>query len=162
MQRSSSDLQILKTFVLVIFLLGYQLLSSIFNTIPPLIGFCFTYVIVLHYEKDASYKDYSLWWYMTVFYLFIAEQIHGFELFSVAIAFGIFYYFLLDIVLANVKFRDICLMIITACGYIGTFFVSNFLTYLKDGVYLTFGFEYVMYIFIEALFALLVFKGRIL
>lgn len=162
MQRSSSNLQALEAVFLATFTLGYQLVSSVFGSIPPLIGLFFTYAIVKHYEKDVTYKDYSLGWYIAMFYLFIAEQIHGFELFSIAISFGIFYYFFFEKLLDIVKFRDICLMIIAAYGYIATFLVSNFLSYLKDESYLVFGPEYIAYIFVESIISLLLFKGRII
>lgn len=162
MQRNSSYLQILEVIVILGFLFLYQLLSSVFSTLPPLLGLFFTYAVVKHWEKDRSYKDYSIGWYIAICYLFLIEQIHGFELFSVAISFGIFYYFLFDTLVENIKFRDLSLMISVLYGYLATFFVSNFLSYLKDESYLNFGFEYVTFIFIEATLSLLLFKGRII
>lgn len=162
MQRNSSYLQVLEFVCLPIALILYQFLSSVFSSLPPLLGLFFTYAIIKHYEKDVTYKDYSSGWYIAVVYLFVIEQIHGFKPLSVGIFFGIYYYFLFDYIVKSIKFRDLALMITAAFGYIGTFLTSNFLSYLNNDSYLVFGFEYVTFIFIEATLSLLLFKGRII
>lgn len=161
MQRNSSDIQVLKTFLLFAFLFFYQIFSTIYPALPPLLGLFFTYAVVLCYEKEKSYEDFNFKWYVAILYLFYAEQIHGFELFSVAIAFGIVYRFLLIPTLDLVKIRDVSLMIFTALGYTLTFLTSNFLSYLKGNEYLSFSYEYIMYIVFEMMVCVLAFKGRI-
>ena len=162
MQRNSSDIYFLKNIVFFITILFYQILSSIYVNLPPLIGLSFAYVVILAYEKDKSYQDYTHGWYQAILYLFIAEQMHGFELFSVAIAFVIFYYLFFEISLENIRLRNVFLVFLVTAGYVGTFFISNFISYLKDGHYMSFGVEYLTYIVVESALAILFLKGRIL
>ena len=162
MQRNSRDIYIVKSIVFFISILFYQLLSSIYATIPPLIGLFFVYAVVLNYEKERSYQDYTHEWYQVILYLFIAEQMHGFELFSAAIAFGLFYYIFFEFSLDRIRFKTLFLIYLTIMGYLSVFLVSNTLSYFKDAEYLNFGVEYLAYMVAESLLVLFFFKGRIL
>ncbi|PSM51868.1 hypothetical protein CRN67_06785 [Campylobacter blaseri] len=129
---------------------------------PPLIGFFFTYTVILNYEKIKNYKDYNSEWYQSIFFILIAEILHGFEVFSTAIFFSIFYYFIFTWLLLKVKFRNLFLVILVIIGYLGSFMASNLVLHIKDESFLPIGYEYIFYILIESVFVLLVFKGRII
>ncbi|CZE49252.1 hypothetical protein [Campylobacter geochelonis] len=162
MQRNRNDIYFLKNAMFVILIVSYQVIASLFQSIPPLIGLFFAYVVILNYEKERNYKDFTHHWYQSIAYLFLAEQVHGFELFSVAITFGIFYYFVFDYLLTSLKFRNLLLVILVCVGYIGTFLVSNLISYMKNSPKLELSYEYGFYILVESAIAFLLFRGRIL
>lgn len=162
MQRNSCDIRVIKSIIFFVFILFYQIISSMYATVPPLIGLFFAYAVVLNYEKNKNHVDYNHEWYQAIIYLFLAEQIHGFELFSIAIFFWLFYCIAFEYSLENIRLRNMFLVFLTVNGYLGTFLVSNLISYLKDGAYIYFEPEYATYMIIESAFAILFLKGRIL
>jgi len=130
--------------------------------LPPLIGLFFAYLIVLQYEKDESHKDFPINWYVCIGFLLICEQTHNFRLFSIGISFVIFYYFIFDYLLENIKFRNILLIVTVISGYILALGISNLLSYIMQIPYLPLGEEYALYMLVESLLATICLKGRIL
>ena len=93
MQRSSSNLYALTNAILTAFLFAYLILTSMNQSLPPLMGLFFVYLIILRFENENKFKDYGKGWSIGIIYLFIAEQLHGFNLFSVLITYILFYVF---------------------------------------------------------------------
>lgn len=112
MQRNRSNLHTIINILLIVLLYVYQILTSIFWSLPPLIGLVFLYLVILNYENDNKFKNFDYRWYFSVLYLFFAEQIHGFHLFSAFILYVIFYYFIFEISTKYIKFRNFLLFFI--------------------------------------------------
>ena len=55
MQRNSRDKYALKNLVFWVFLFFYEILTSIYTSLPPFIGLFFAYAVILKYEKDKNY-----------------------------------------------------------------------------------------------------------
>ncbi|MSN96019.1 hypothetical protein F1B92_02225 [Campylobacter sp. FMV-PI01] len=137
------------------------MLSSVFQGLAPLIGLFFSYCVILRYEKEKSHQDYNHKWYYVIFFLFFAEQIHGFELFSVAIFFGFFWNFCFGYLFSWIKIKNLFLILLVFFGYLGIFLVSNLLCYIKNEDFLEFSYEYLIYIVIESFLAFIFLRGRI-
>ena len=161
MQRNRSNLYAITNAFLIACLFIYLIITSMNQKLPPLIGLFFLHQIVLRFENENKFKSYGAMWYIGILYLFIAEQIHGFHLFSIAVTFIIFYLFIFEISIKFIKFRNLLIALYVVIGYAGTFLVSNTISYAKKSGYLVFGSEYLWYIFIEILIGLLIFRGRL-
>ena len=161
MQRSRSYLYAITNAALIALLFAYLILTSMNQNLPPLMGVFFVNLIVLRFENENKFKSYGTLYYLSILYLFVAEQIHGFHLFSVAITFIIFYLFIFEISVKFIKFRNLLIVFYVIIGYVGVFLVSNTVSYIKKSGYLVFGNEYFLYIFVEILIALLIYRGRL-
>ncbi|MCZ6132358.1 hypothetical protein O6B97_04015 [Campylobacter ureolyticus] len=162
MQRNSRDKYTLKNLVFWVFLFFYEILTSIYTSLPPFIGLFFAYAVILKYEKDKNYEDFTSKWYQTIIFLFFAEQLHGFELFSIAISFCVFYYFIFKFSFEGFKLRNIFLTFLVFYGYISTFLVSNLISYFNSNQVLNLTYEYLMYAVFESAVCVLLFKDRII
>ena len=125
MQRNRSYLYTLTNIFLVACLFIYLILTSMNQFLPPLIGLFFVHQIVLKFENENKFKSYGTMWYIGIIYLFIAEQIHGFNFLSIAITYIIFYMFVFDFSIKFIKFRNLIIAIYIAMGYICSFLMSN-------------------------------------
>lgn len=161
MRRNSSDLRILAICSWILFLVFYQSLTSLTQILPPLLGLFFTYLIILSIEKSKTMKKYDQRWYFAIAYIIFAEQVHGFWLFSTIIAFLLFYNFIADWLLVTFKSKAILLVIFVASSYLCTFGVSRVFSYALNLPALNFGYEYLIYIALESLLAIVIFKGRL-
>ncbi len=161
MQRNRTNLYIVADALFSAGVLFYLLLSAVYRGLPPLIGFFFTTLVVLKYESDAKFKKLGFSWFFSIFYLFCAEQIHGFNLFSVVIAYCIFYFVIYENSFKYIKFRNFLICFYVVIGYALVFATSNTISAIKKSEYLPLSGEYFNYIVIEILLALLFFKGRL-
>ena len=161
MQRSSSNIYALTNAILTAFLFAYLILTSMNQSLPPLMGLFFVYLIILRFENENKFKDYGKGWYIGIIYLFIAEQLHGFNLFSVLITYILFYVFIFEISVKFIKFRNLLIMLYIVIGYVGVFLTSNAISYIKKSGYLVFGTEYFTYIVVEILIGVIIFRGRL-
>ena len=118
-------------------------------------------MVVQKYENDVKFKKFGFSWFFSIFYLFCAEQIHGFNLFSVAIAYCIFYFVVYENSFKYIKFRNFLICFYVMISYVLVFVVSNAISAIKKSEYLPLSGEYLNYIVIEILLALLFFKGRL-
>ena len=160
MQRSRSNLYLIANASIFVLLLIYLVATSIYRNLPPLIGIFFLYVIVLKFEEDNKFKNISFTWYFAIFYLFITEQIHGYKLFSILISYIFAYFLLFNISLKIIKFRNLLIIIYICYGYIMPFCVSNFISYIQKDEYLNFTGDYLLYIFIEIVLGIVLFRGK--
>lgn len=162
MQRNSSNLQFISFAFFTFWLIIYQIITSLHQFLPPLIGVFFVNLIVLNYEHDTKFKDLDYRWYFSIFYMVLAEQIHGFRLFSSVAVFFIFYFFIFEWLLKTVKFRNFSIVLYVVMAYVGTFLMSNFISYISQSEYMQFGHEYILYLIIESIIAIFLYRGRIL
>ncbi|MCD8213024.1 MAG: hypothetical protein LUC34_03080 [Campylobacter sp.] len=161
MQRNSSNLQYIKELVGIVFLVAYEIATTQFGFLPPLIGVFFTYMILEYTKKQKRYTEFGFYWYFAIIFLIFAEQIHGFYLFSTLIAFLIFYNFVVDWLLVTMKWRNCLLAVFVVSGYVVTFSTNNLIAYVQNGSFLKFGVEYIVYIVIETILAIILFKDRV-
>lgn len=162
MQRNSVNLRYLSAVFWAFALFSYEILSMTNQLYPPLIGLFFAYCVVLNYEREQAHTAFKPNWYFSVAFLLFAEQLHNFELFSVLLSFLIFYYFIFDYLLENVKFRGILLVLVVVLGYLLVLVFNNLFAYILQTPLLALGYEYALYMVIESLLAMLFFRGRIL
>lgn len=141
----------------------YQIFSSINQYIPPLIGIFFTSCVILTYERHTKFINSKLSYYFCFLYIIFAELIHGFELFSIIIAFTVFYFFLFDILLSKIKIKFIIVFIMVSFAYLFSVLVSNMLLYFNGVVddFMIIGYEYLYFILVEFIISFIIFKDRI-
>ena len=159
---SSLDIKIFKGFWWAIFLLSYEIATTQFGFLPPLIGIFFTYMILEYSRKQKQYDEFKPSWYFSLVFLIFAEQIHGFYLFSTIIAFLLFYNFVLDWLYTTMKWRNCLLIIFVASGYVLTFLVNNLFAYVLNEPNLTFSAEYLFFIALESVLAIVLFRDKVL
>lgn len=159
---SSQDIKIFKEFCWAIFLLSYEIATTQFGFLPPLIGIFFTYMILEYSRKQKQYDEFKHSWYFAVIFLIFAEQIHGFYLFSIIIAFLLFYSFILDWLYTTMKWRNCLLVIFVAAGYVLTLLVNNLFAYVLNEPNLSFSREYLFFIAFESIFAIVLFRDKVL
>lgn len=142
-------------------LIFYQILSSIYYWLPPLIGVFFCYMIVLLKERERTLNKLDFRWYFSLFYILLIDIIHGFYIFSSWIAFFVFYNVFVDWFKSKLKLGPYLLVIFTFCTYVFIYIFDVFLAYLDNQKILKFGIEYLWFFFLEALISFVIFKGKI-
>ncbi|MDA3047687.1 MULTISPECIES: hypothetical protein [unclassified Campylobacter] len=160
MQRSRGNLYLIVDFALSFGVAFYLLLSVMYRGLPPLLGFFFVTLVVLKFEHENKFKKYNFAYYFAIFYLFCAEQIYGFNLFSIALAYIIFYTFIYEFSLRNIKFRNFLLGFYVVIAYALILGVNGAISYIKKADAMSVGSEYLSYIVVDILLSLLFFKGR--
>lgn len=161
MRRLGAEKRFLKQLAWVAFLVFYQSLTTVFAYLPPLIGIFFTYTIMLTLQKQKTLKEFGKEWYFCLFYLTFAEQAHGFALFSAVIAFMLFYHFMSDWLIVTLKSRELLAAGFVASGYVWTCTTSSFISYAANLPMLKFGYEYLIYVGVESVLAVVLFRGRL-
>lgn len=162
MRRNSTYLSNIKYTISVLTLFIYQIFTVIMP-LPPLIGVVFCYMIIILLKKEKTLGDFNKDWYVCIVYLFFIEQVHGFYLFSILIAFLLFYNFFLDWMLVNMKYRFLVLIIITASAYISVFLINQLFVYMKNSdEFFRFGKEYLIFMTVESFISILLFREKIL
>ncbi|MCR4941644.1 MAG: hypothetical protein K5978_02470 [Campylobacter sp.] len=161
MRRNSSDLRYIGYAFSIILLFAYEIATAKYIFLPPLFGVFFTYMIFEYSRKRRTYMDLNFGWYLSIAFLLFAEQVHGFHIFSSIIAFFVFFYILVEWLFSTLKYRITLLAIFVSVGYIGTYGVSSFVSYMLNENYLYFDREYIAYIWIEFLISIILFKERI-
>lgn len=161
MQRSRGNLYIVANFAFAIFLLIYETTSALYQLFPPLIGLFFALVLTMFFRKDKKFQKLDSSYYFVIFFLFFAEQIHGFALFSIFISFMIFYFLIFKILLKIIKIRNFILILAVIFGYVSPFLITNALNFLLEEETLKFGYEYAIYIVIESSLAVFLFRGKL-
>ena len=86
---------------------------------------------------------------------------HGFALFSATIAFMLFYYFMSDWLIATLKSRELLAVGFVASGYVWTCATSSFISYAANLPMLNFDYEYLIYIGVESVLVVVLFRGRL-
>ena len=154
MRRLGAEKRFLKQLAWVAFLIFYQSLTTVFAYLPPLIGIFFTYMIMLTLQKQKTLKEFGKEWYFCLFYLTFAEQVHG-------IAFMLFYHFMSDWLIVTLKSRELLAAGFVASGYVWTCATSSFILYAANLPILKFDYEYLIYVGVESVLAVVLFRGRL-
>ena len=157
MRRLGAEKRFLKQLAWVAFLVFYQSITTVFTYLPPLIGIFFTYMITLTLQKQKTLKEF----YFCLFYLTFAEQAHGFALFSAVIAFMLFYHLMSDWLIVTLKSRELLAVGFVASGYVWTCATSSFISYAANLPMLKFDYEYLIYVGVESVLAVVLFRGRL-
>lgn len=144
--------------LLFVAIIVYEMLSTAFLFLPPLMGVIFTYLVEKRHEAQKLLSGVATPWFVSFAMLIFAEQLHGFVLFSSAISYMLFYYIFYEWVVINFKGRLIQLAIFNAVAYIGTWSISNLVLYVLDRELLRYSVEYVYFIIAESVLCLLIFK----
>ena len=147
MQRLGAEKRFLKQLAWVAFLIVYQSLTTIFTYLPPLIGIFFTYMIMLTLQKQKTLKEFGKEWY--------------FWLFSAVIAFMLFYHFMSDWLIVTLKSRELLAAGFVASGYVWTCATSSFISYAANLPMLKFDYEYLIYVGVESVLTVILFRGRL-
>lgn len=144
--------------LLLVVIIVYEMLSTAFLFLPPLMGVIFTYLVEKRHEAQKLLSGVATPWFIAFAVMIFAEQLHGFVLFSSAISYLLFYYIFYEWVVINFKGRIIQLAVFNATAYIGTWAISNLVLYILDSELLRYSVEYVYFIIAECFICLLVFK----
>ncbi|MGG7047664.1 MULTISPECIES: hypothetical protein [unclassified Campylobacter] len=161
MRRNSSDLQIIGYALGVLALFVYEIATTIFIFLPPLIGLFFTYMVLEYARWQKSYTELGFGWYLSIAFLLFAEQVNGFYLFSSIVAFFVFFYFMVDWLFATLKHRKFLLVIFVSAGYLGTYGVSNLINYMLNLPSMYLSYEYVAFIVVESFLAFVFLRERV-
>lgn len=162
MQRNRFNFRFIKDTFSILMLFCYEIATMVSGVLPPLFGLFFAYVTILEYEKHEKHIAFGASWYVAVAFLLCAEQFHGYALFSVALSFFIFYFFIFDYLLENIKFRNLLLVIIVCVAYLLIIAFNNLFCYILQQDSVSIGYEYLIFMSVESALALLLFRGRIL
>lgn len=161
MRRNSSDLQFVGYAFGILLLFAYEVATTLFVYLPPLIGLFFTYMVIEYLRWSKSYVEFGFGWYLSIAFLLFAEQVHGYYIFSSLVAFFIFFYFMVDWLFATMKYRKTLLVIIVAFGYLSTYGVSNLINYIQNLPFLYIGYEYGVYVVLESILAIIFLRERV-
>ncbi|MGP1506279.1 MAG: hypothetical protein ACTTIM_02315 [Campylobacter sp.] len=162
MQRNRFNFRFIKDTFSILMLFCYEIATMVSGVLPPLFGLFFAYVTILEYEKHEKHIAFGASWYVAVAFLLCAEQFHGYALFSVALSFFIFYFFIFDYLLENIKFRNLLLVVIVCVAYLLIIAFNNLFCYILQQDSVSIGYEYLIFMSVESALALLLFRGRIL
>lgn len=152
----------LRFFLNVLMLFFYQSMSAIFQYFPPLIGLFFCYIMIEVLKHSKNFAKFNKFHYIIFAYMFFAEQIHGYHLFSIAIAFMIYYFLIVDALFATIKSRQIIILISVASGYILLLAVNFFISYISGAEFLSANKEYLFFIIVESIIAILFYKDKLI
>ena len=162
MQRNRFNFRFIKDTFSILMLFCYEIATMVSGVLPPLFGLFFAYVTILEYEKHEKHIAFGASWYVAVAFLLCAEQFHGYALFSVALSFFIFYFFIFVYLLENIKFRNLLLVVIVCVAYLLIIAFNNLFCYILQQDSVSIGYEYLIFMSVESALALLLFRGRIL
>lgn len=155
MQRNRSNLQPLTSALGVFLLVGYEVATTQLVFLPPLIGLFFAYLVLETTRMQSRYEKFGASWYFALVFIVFAEQIHGFYLFSSIVAFLLFFSFVSDWLAPAIKWHSWLLAIYVVSGYFWTFCVHELIAYIKGEELLKFSGEYLLYVAIETILAIL-------
>jgi hypothetical protein len=151
MRRNSSYSRYLKLFTIAMVLILYQIFSSVYVFLSPLVGFFFVYIV-----KNFKYNNLEI--YLVFLYLCFFELNQGFYLFSIMLLFAIFYNLLKPRIEAIFENRLWIVIITVASAYLGMLLINTFLAYLFNDEFFYFGIAYFFYIIIDSILSALLIR----
>ena len=143
-----------------LFLIFYQIFTTIFFYLPLLYGMFFCYMFYLLNDKDKRLAKLDFRWYFSLFYLAFIDILHNFYIFSSWFAFLLFYYICADWIKVNLKIGKLIPVIYVICAYLFIYFVNVMLLYFMNEDIIYFGYIYIVYMIIESFFAYIFFKDK--
>lgn len=158
LRRKSTNALSLKYIFAATILVIYEILSTAFFYLPPLMGVFFSYIIIEKKEAERLLSGMATPWFLAFGFIIFAEQIHGFFFLSSVLVYFSFYHIFYEWLVVNIKSRFIMFLIFCAACYIGIWGVSNLLAYIFDGELLKYSYEYPYFIFIEGLISTFIFR----
>lgn len=161
MRRNSTYQDNLNFFYIVCLLFAYQILTSLYMFLSPLIGVFFCYLILLKNKELKTKEEQTKEWYFGVLYLIFTELNHGFYLFSTMLFLYIFYHLVADWVQSSIKCEVCVLSGFVIFAYVGVYATNNLLSYILNKEFFIFGWEYIAYILLDCAIVSLFFRGRI-
>ncbi len=162
MRRDSTNLLTLKNFFLVGALVLYQIGTSLYPLLSPLLGFFFCYGVLLKEREYKTLQTYDTERSFILGYIVVIELNKGFYLFSTLVFFIFFYAMVVDWMKSAFKCRSCILVAFVVSGYLGVYAVNNLLAYIVSQPFYRLEWEYGLYILIDALLAIVFFRDRIL
>lgn len=160
MRRNSSDkkdiIVISEFFLLII----YQVVTSIYGFLTPLLGICFCYLVVLKTQASKQFKKDETQFYLLVLYIIFIELNKGFYLFSSLITLFLFFEFFsewINSLFKNINFKISAYVI---SGYVGIYGINNLFAYILNEDFFHLGFEYIFYICSDILLSIMILGDR--
>lgn len=136
----------------------YEMLSTAFIYLPPLMGVFFSYLILSKSDAQRSLSGLAGYWYLAFAFLLFAEQLNGFTFLSSVVVFFVFYYIMQDWLIINVKSQFFMFVMFNFSAYFGMFFISNLFLYIVDSQLLSYSHVLLYYALIESIFSFWFFK----
>lgn len=161
MRRNSTNQKSIIPIKWVLFLILYQMATSLYPYLTPLIGFTFCYLLFLSEDEEKTREEDTLKKYLAYGYLVFANLNKGFFLFSGLLTFFLFYHLLSEWISTSFKCKNCIIFAFVASGYLGIFGINNLLAYMLNQEFFTFGWEYGLYIICDFFIALIFFRDRL-
>ncbi len=149
------------SFKWVFFLIIYQMATSLYPLLSPLMGFMFCYLVFLVDDEIKTKDEDEVVKYLAFLYLIFIDLNKGFYLFSGVIAFLIFYYIFSEWVNTSIKCKNCVIFVFVASGYLSIFGINNLIAYILNEDFFEFGFEYGIYILFDFLLTVVYYKDRL-
>jgi len=156
MRRSSTDHNYLRLILISIFLVLYQILSSLYTFMPLFIGLFFCYIII-NFKNENS----KLYVYLSFAYLSVYDLDKGFYLFSSIVFLLLFYSLFVERIRNFFTCSNCILAIYVTSAYLGHFVLNVFISYILNQDRPMFSQEYFYYIIFDIILATILFKGRV-
>lgn len=156
MRRSSTDNQYIKISLFSLFLIIYQIMTSIYTFLPLFVGVFFVYIIVSY--NDIKKRNYI---YLIFIYLSFYDLNKGFYLFTYILLFFIFYHFFVYKIRSFFSSTNWIIALYVIVAYLGHFVINSLIAYILNTDGPVFLFYYFYYIAIDIILAIILFKGKI-
>jgi cell shape-determining protein MreD len=137
-------------------LVACQILSSLYIFVPVFIGVVFAYMVI-NFEKEKE----KIYIYLGFLYLTMYDLEKGFYLFSSLLFFMIFYYIFVEKIRNSFTCNSCIVAIYVGVAYLGHFILNRFIAYVLNHDGPQFSQMYFYYMLIDALLAIILFKGKI-
>ena len=156
MRRSSPDSQYIKGGLFSLFLVLYQIMTSVYTFLPLFIGVFFTYVIINYENEKKKNLIYLIFIYFSVY-----DLNKGFYLFSLLLTFFLFYNLFVERI-RNVLICSNCILVLyVIVAYLGHYCLNLFISYILNSASPIFLVNYLYYIIVDSLVTILLFKGKV-
>ncbi len=162
MRRDSISKKNIISFKGFIFLIIYQILTSLYVYLTPLIGASFCYLVLNKERERNTHIDLTSYRYLVLSYLVFADLNKGFYLFSGVIFFYLFYYIFAEWLQTSFKCKNCVIIAYVASGYFGIFGINNLLAYMLNETFFSFGWEYGVYIISDIVISIVMLKDKML
>lgn len=162
MRRDSTYHRNVIPFGWIFFLVIYQVASSLYVYLTPLIGFFFCYLILVINEEEKTHIEQSGTKYLLIAYLVFADLNRGFYLFSGVIFFYLYYYMFAEWMKTVFKCKNCILIAFVISSYLGIYGFNNLLAYVLNESLFNLGWEYGVYIVSDCIITMIVFRDELL
>lgn len=158
MRRKSPNALSLSFLIFIGFATIYEMLSTAFIYLPPLMGVFFSYIIIKKKEAGRLLSGLAMPWFICFGFLIFAEQLHGFFFLSSVLAYILFYNIFYEWIVVNIKGKFLVLLCFNAGAYASIWGISNFIYNLIDLPLMRYSYEYLYTVGIETILSYFVFR----